>query len=174
MLAGNLRQSSTTHSIKLGKYGLRTTWKLDMAVWDMWDMLLKEDRAADVMNHRNYNMTQSKLKLESSELVSLEFSVLGAGSCLPLSGTAFCEVRRFRRHQKPFTRHQWPGSFTPGSWAPDKKCSRCEDCSEPLLCNTSLLYIIIDRRKQIFIVWLILTLSPCFLLLHDLKGHPKT
>ena len=97
MLAGNLRQSSTTHSIKLGKYGLRTTWKLDMAVWDMWDMLLKEDRAADVMNHRNYNMTQSKLKLESSELVSLEFSVFGAGSCWPISGTAFCEVRRFRR-----------------------------------------------------------------------------
>ena len=46
-------------------------------------MLLKEDRAADVMNHRNYNMTQSKLKLESSELVSLEFSVFGAGSCWP-------------------------------------------------------------------------------------------
>ena len=33
----------------------------------------------------------------SLELVQLESSVSGAGSCLPLSGTAFCEVRRFRR-----------------------------------------------------------------------------
>ena len=141
MLAGNLRQSSTTHSIKLGKYGLRTTWKLDMAVWDMWDMLLKEDRAADVMNHRNYNMTQSKLKLESSELVSLEFSVFGAGSCWPISGTAFCEVRRFRRHNKHWW--HWCGAWnlaffsSPVNTLPQIRCNPLESEWNSLMCRES-------------------------------------
>ena len=44
-------------------------------------------------------LKEEKLKLESSELVSLEFGVSGAGSCWPFSGTAFRAVRRFRRQR---------------------------------------------------------------------------